>query len=272
MSYLPDHVVQHLRQVADEPDLTGTRYELLHELGRGGLGIVWAVRDRELERTVALKVTASPAEALTIAKLDHPGIVPIHDAGRLAGGRAFYVMKLVDGDRLDRHQAPRNSLLRLFLKVCDAVAFAHSRGIIHRDLKPANIMVGRYGEVYVMDWGLPGVGTPGFMPPEQERGDTLDERSDIFALGAILEALAGGERPLLAIARKAKAPEPDARYPTVLELAADVTRYLDRERVLAYAESPLERAERFVARNSVLLLLIAVYVLVRFALFFLQRW
>lgn len=271
MSYLGDGVVRHLRQVANEPDLTGTRYTLERELGRGGLGIVWAVRDGELGRTVALKV-AGREEARTIAQLDHPGIVPIHDAGQLPDGRAFYVMKLIDGTRLDQHEAPLNDRLRVFLKICDAVAFAHSRGVIHRDLKPQNVMVGRFGEVYVMDWGLPGTGTPGFMSPEQQRGEPVDERSDIHAMGALLATLIGAERPLRAIARRAQAAEASQRYASVLELAADVARYLDHEGVMAYRENLWERAQRFAVRNSVLLLLLAAYVLVRFFLFFLQRW
>ena len=269
MSFLPDETLRHLREVAAEPDLSGTRYTLQREIGRGGLGVVWAVQDRELDRIVALKV-ADREEACTIARLDHPGIVPVHDSGQLRDGRAYYVMKLVDGVRLDRHQAPLNERLRLFLKVCDAVAFAHSRGVVHRDLKPANLMVGRFGEVYVMDWGLPGTGTAGFMAPEQARGEAADQRSDVPALGAVLTGLTGTERPLQAIARRAQAALPEERYPSVTELAADVARYLDRERVLAYRESLAERAGRFAARNSVLLLLLAAYVVVRLALFFLR--
>lgn len=279
MNFLPDHLVDHLRRVADQPDLAGTRYTVERELGRGGMGVVWAVHDRDLDRTVALKVMdahdeALLAEARTAARLEHPGIVPVHEAGRLADGRAFYVMKLVEGERLDRHAASvsLSERLRLFLKICDAVAFAHSRGVLHRDLKPQNVMVGRFGEALVLDWGLASGGTPGYMAPEQAADAAVDERADVHALGAILRELASESRPLAAIAAKALQPDPGARYATVLDLSADVVRFLDHESVLAYRENAFERSRRFVARNPVLLALLAAYVIVRFAIFFLQRW
>ena len=280
MDFLPDHLVDHLRRVVDQPCLDGTRYTIERELGRGGLGVVWAVRDHDLDRTVALKVMDSHddgllAEARTAARLEHPGVVPIHEAGRLPDGRAFYVMKLVEGERLDRHAASAGlrERLRLFLKICEAVAFAHSRGVIHRDLKPQNVMVGRFGEVFVMDWGLPGCGTPGYMAPEQMAGGIVDARADIHALGAVLRDLIGpgGPRPLAAIAARARHPDPAARYDSVQALAEEVTRYLDHESVQAYQETARERVRRFVERNPVLLLLLAAYVIVRFTLFFLQR-
>src|SRR6185436_9107525 len=143
----------------------------------------------------------------------HPGIVPVHDAGLLEDGRAFYVMKLVKGRRLDdliRDALPIATRLTMFDRILDAVAFAHAHGIVHRDLKPENIMVGGFGEVYVMDWGVAQdgtdseaavVGTPGFMTPEQERGGAVDPRADIFALGALLAHLIGdaASAPLAAI-------------------------------------------------------------------------
>src|SRR5262249_52990275 len=159
--------------------------------------------DRSLDRDVALKVLAAPAaegvaerliaEAKILARLDHPGIVPVHDVGVLPDGRVFYVMKRVHGRRLDelaRAGAGAAELLRIFVRVGEAVAFAHAQGVVHCDLKPSNVMVGAFGEVLVLDWGvakglasapLAGggpapssaatrVGTPGFMAPEQERG------------------------------------------------------------------------------------------------------
>jgi serine/threonine-protein kinase len=165
---LSDRAVAHLKGVLDWPDLTGTRYELGQELDRGGMGVVYAAHDRELGREVALKVLATTVadsesaerlrrEARIIAGLEHPGIVPVHDVGSLPDGRVFYAMKRVSGQRLDAFLAERRPLaerLRVFLRVCEPVAFAHAKGIIHRDLKPENVMVGPFGEVLVMDWGV----------------------------------------------------------------------------------------------------------------------
>src|SRR5260370_5957188 len=137
-------------------------------LARGGMGAFYAAQTQMLARPVALKVLDVPTpdgdlalrlnrEAGVLARLEHPGIVPVHDVGTLADGRVFYAMKCVEGQRLDKHIESVHSLpdrLRLFLRICDAVAFAHARGVLHRDLKPANVMVGAFGEVLVMDWGL----------------------------------------------------------------------------------------------------------------------
>src|SRR3954471_10519816 len=205
------------------PDVSGTRYELISLLGSGGMGAVYLARDTVLDREVALKIVERPDgganEARTLAKLEHPGIVPVHDFGQLPDGRLFYAMKRVRGDRLDAWLSAGHELagsLTVFLRVCDAVAFAHARGVIHRDLKPENVMVGEFGEVLVLDWGvavatrmqvangqLQIVGTADYMAPEQARGDAIDHRADVFALGAMLEAIA--EMPaVLAIARKAR--------------------------------------------------------------------
>ncbi len=153
-------------------------------------------------------------EAKILARLEHPSIVPIHDLGTAPDGAVWYVMKRIDGEGLDRAADPLSlpERLRLFLRICDAVSFAHAHGVIHRDLKPSNVMVGAFGEVLVMDWGIAKIlgerndqsplavsagqgqtgagrrlGTPGFMAPEQERGeaDSIDARTDVFALGAI---------------------------------------------------------------------------------------
>ena len=276
MKFLPDQVVARLQTEMQTPDLSGTRYRALELLGQGGMGAVWLAQDSILQRRVALKIfTAENSsadlaarlmqEAVVLARLEHPGIVPVHDAGTLADGRTFYCMKLVEGQTLDRYarKLPLREKLRLFQRIAEPLAFAHSRGIIHRDLKPANVMVGSFGEVLIMDWGLAKVmaatsapigramgtvelslsvkqvsrptnvievppkttqvsgheftraaqglksgalapenalattahgtvlGTPGYMAPEQERGEVnlIDQRTDVFALGSILKQL-----------------------------------------------------------------------------------
>lgn len=273
MNFLPDRVLHHLRQAADRPDLTATRYELQDEIGRGGIGVVYRARDTLLDRDVALKVLDAgdvpDAEAATLARLEHPGIVPVYDAGELPDGRRYYAMRLIRGRRLDefiRHEPALPARLRVFLKVCDAVAFAHSQGILHRDLKPQNIMTGEFGQVFVLDWGLGG--TPRYMPPES--AETSRERYDIFSLGRVLEDIKKEEAaaPLAAIAARATAPEPAHRYPSVANLAADIVRYLDHQPVTAYQETLWERTARVTHRNQAILLLLAAYLIVKFALFF----
>jgi len=324
MTWLPDAAVERLREVAEWPDFDGTRYEILERVGSGGMGSVYRARDRELDREVALKVLSLPdpesaarmlREARVIARLEHPGIVPIHDVGRLPDDRVFYAMKLVAGERLDQLVArgePLPGRLRAFERICEAVAFAHARGVIHRDLKPENVMVGPFGEVLVMDWGLarggsavaaeaaaPGtsdpvgttshgavLGTPGYMAPEQARGDVLSvgERSDIYGLGALLHFLLVGTPPtatapiptgrlrsdvpvaLQAVCRKAMAAEPAARYATVGELAGDVARFLAGDAVGAYPEGTLRRARRLARKHRAAIVLIAAYLLMRLLL------
>jgi len=239
MRWLSDKTLDHLRTLAGQPDLTSTKYRLLGEIGRGGMGTVYLVQDEVLNRQVALKVLNIPElseeaasrllrEARILAQLEHPEIVPMHDAGRLPDGRVFYVMKRVRGRRLDEYRqeaTSRADLLRIFEKLCEAVAFGHANGVIHRDLKPENIMVGSFGEVLVMDWGVakvlaeqdspgpvavsepaappaataPGtvLGTPAYMAPEQARGEVerVREPSDVYALGAILHFLLTGRAP-----------------------------------------------------------------------------
>jgi len=334
MKFLGDKALERLRGSA-VPDLSGTRYELRELVARGGMGVVYIAEDEKLNRRVALKVldagTAAPEfaqrllrEAKILARLEHPGIVPVHDVGTLPDGRVFYTMKFVEGLRLDQQVKQLDSLpqrLRLFLRICDAVAFAHARGVLHRDLKPANVMVGSFGEVLVMDWGLAKVlkespesretvfataekqvrdkeeeteasavtghgtvlGTPGYMSPEQERGETeaIDARSDVFALGALLKFVARRQsaknneklpRALNAICEKASAPLPENRYALVSELAADVSRFLDGLPVSAYSENFLEKMWRFYLRHQVAILLITAYLVMRFlVLYFFHR-
>src|ERR1041385_5534065 len=297
MKFLPDQVVARLQTEMQAPDLSGTRYRALSLLGHGGMGTVWLAQDSILQRSVVLKILTAEnsssdlaarlmQEAVVLARLEHPGIVPVHDAGTLADGRTFYCMKHVEGETLDRYASklPLRERLRLFQRLTEPLAFAHSRGIIHRDLKPSNVMVGSFGEVLIVDWGLAKVlnaagapsaenriagnieassaaqkvsapenstahgtvlGTPGYMAPEQERGEVnlIDQRTDVFALGSILNDLLqtqpGGKRssrPLRAICNKATAQEMSARYASVQERAAEVGRYLDGKPVSAHRE------------------------------------
>ncbi len=324
MKWLSDAALDRLRAAADLPDLSGTDYVLVNKLGEGGMGGVYRVQDTTLGRQVALKVIRVVdssgefaarllREAKIIAQLEHPGIVPVHDVGRLPDGRVFYTMKLVQGHRLDQQTADLGGgvleRLRTFQKICEAVAFAHAHNVLHRDLKPQNIMVGRFGEVLVMDWGLAKLlnvetpadaeegaqigtheertsetgtahgavlGTPGYMAPEQARGDVaaVGPRSDVYSLGAVLKFLleSSGSMPkaLAAIAGKATAEDLDRRYSSVQELADDIAHYLDGLPVSAYPEGTITRAWRWGVKNRAWILLILAYLVMR-ALFILWR-
>ncbi|WP_231615324.1 serine/threonine-protein kinase [Novipirellula artificiosorum] len=223
------------------------RYARVGELGRGGWGIVDRAVDRQLDREVAVKkIVATNAnsplvtdrflhEAKITSQLQHPGIVPVHELGSDGDGNAYYVMKLLEGGTLrqqirQRHAATTDRskplrcselqdviapLLDRYVDICNAVAYAHTRGILHRDLKPANVMVGAYGETIVLDWGLAQqvntdgqrtsitetdgtiVGTPAYMSPEQARGDLarLGKHSDIYSLGVMLYEIIAGRHP-----------------------------------------------------------------------------
>jgi len=298
---LSDATVRRLRAGLSLPLLIGDRYAPRELVGRGGMGEVYRARDERLGRDVALKVLAAEAtpgehaerlrrEARVLAQLDHPGIVPVHDSGALDDGRTFHVMRFVEGARLDEYAsggASRGDLLRALLRVAEAVAFAHGRGIVHRDLKPGNVMIGPFGEVLVLDWGIaqvagdddspsagmPGAGTPGFMAPEQRAGGIVDARADVYALGVMLrELLATGDapipKPLLAISTKATAPNSGERYQSAPEFAADIRHWLDGEGVLAYRENVTERLWRFARRHQIAILLLLGYALVRGAILY----
>ncbi|HEX6135694.1 MAG TPA: serine/threonine-protein kinase [Longimicrobiales bacterium] len=306
--WLSDGTVAHLRAVADMPDSAGTRYRILEPVGRGGMGVVYRAEDAALDREVALKVLRTPEvqpdlaarmldEARILARLEHPGIVPVYDAGTLPDGRVYCAMKLVRGRRLDEIVTPDTPLterLRIFRRVCEPVAFAHAHGVVHRDLKPANIMVGEFGEVLVMDWGVAKqparadtphgspahtatagtlhgtrLGTPGWMAPEQERGDVdaMDARTDVYALGRILRFLLdigrAAPRPLRAICERALSSDPATRYDDAEQLGRDVDRYLAGAAVDAYRERVWERAARLYARHRTAVLLVLSYLLMR---------
>ena len=235
---LPPAVIQSLEQLQTSLMKTDgqPRFSPVTVLGEGSQGVVYRVADRDCRREVAFKLLAGEhasaeevqrfvLEAQITAQLEHPGIVPVHDLGVLRDGTLYYSMKCVEGESLADHLGPRSgreehrfALLEIFLHICQTIAFAHSRGVIHRDIKPRNIMVGTFGEVLLMDWGLAkiigsdegsrtvrsdllpnsddayrtmvgtAVGTPAYMAPEQAGGETatLDHRCDVYALGVLL--------------------------------------------------------------------------------------
>jgi serine/threonine protein kinase len=327
----------------------GQRFRILRPHARGGLGAVFVALDSELKREVALKQILDGhaddpvsrqrflIEAEITGGLEHPGIVPVYGLGSYGDGRPFYAMRFVKGDSLKQAVARFHSeaalradagarslelrkLLRRFTDVCYAIAYAHSRGVLHRDIKPGNVMVGRYGETLVVDWGLakalgrvgdgvgdepattdgerpllpasasgsaqtlPGtaLGTPGFMSPEQARGDfdALGPRSDVYSLGATLYCLLTGKPPVEggdvgSVLRRVQAGEfpaprtvspsidpalekvclaamanrPADRYESARALAEDVERWLADEPVSVYRESTGQRLARWARRH-----------------------
>lgn len=212
------------------------RLKIIRPLGQGGMGRVFLAHDRLLKRRVALKLLKKEKESSEklkdrfirefkiTANLDHPAIPPVYEAGKTPEGTHFLSMQLISGETLKQRLQPLKgkrrtpALCRPFLvtvlRVCEAVAYAHSKGIIHRDLKPSNIMLGRFGEVFVMDWGLADdlrgtfsskkiktkmgevLGSYGYMPPEQAAGEKPDERADVFAVGAILYKILTDQAPI----------------------------------------------------------------------------
>jgi WD40 repeat protein len=316
----------------NQPPRNSERYELLGEHGRGGLGRVSRARDRELERDVAVKELLARnyvsevrffREALITARLEHPGIVPVHEAGRRPDGTPFYAMKLVAGRPLrdligERHTTDeRLKLLHHVIAVAEAIAYAHDRHIIHRDLKPANVIVGDFGETIVIDWGLAKdlstsedpmtpssgshpaahaelttagtvLGTPAYMAPEQERGAVVDQRADVFAIGAMLwELCALSKVPplemkprhrllrrakidpdLITILDKCLARDPAHRYPDAGALAGDLKAFKTGVRITARQYSlpamllHWTRRHRALATASIMLLAIAALVAV----------
>ncbi|MCG3183089.1 MAG: Serine/threonine-protein kinase PknD [Planctomycetes bacterium] len=293
--------------------------------------------------TPASNTTAAAArflrEATVTGQLEHPNIVPVYEIGQRDDGSLYYTMKYVKGRTLasrlrairtdvdlspEQKQAERMKLLDAFVDICNAIAFAHSRGVIHRDIKPANIMLGDFGEALVLDWGLARVrggdntavaakidheaapdltmegevmGTPAYMPPEQAAGklDMVDERSDIYSLGAVLYEIVTGEAPyqgktakqvlssvlseeprripdvspdappeLAALVMRALQRNPDDRFQSARDLADEVQAFRDGRMVSTYRYSAIELLTRFVARNraAVAVTVLALLVLV----------
>ncbi|MEP6764852.1 MAG: serine/threonine-protein kinase [Gemmatimonadaceae bacterium] len=321
-SKLTDRAVAHLRSLIDDAPLAHDRYTIHEIVGRGGMGAVYRAHDELLQRDVAIKVLDERApmsfkttqrlkrEATILARLEHPGIVPVHDAGELGDGRAFYVMQLVRGVRLDEYARggiSRGDVLRLILRVCEIVGFANAQGVVHRDLKPSNIMIGPFGEVLVLDWGVAKVlnevdglstnsnsaavsknieetkdgmvvGTHGYMSPEQASGASGDvtQTADVYSLGVILRELLSkvrenADKALSAIAERATSLEPRDRYGATIALAAEIRRWLDGEPVVAYHESALEQVMRVYRRHQTAIWLVGSYVALRVTVFFWRR-
>jgi len=270
------------------------RYTIGGQIGRGGVGEVLDARDEQIGRDVAVKrlknrlpdelaVQRFLREAQIQGRLQHPAIPPVHELGRDSEGLPFFVMKKLTGTTLAQilhggkrePQHTRQRLLRAFADVCLAIEFAHVRGVIHRDIKPANIMLGAFGEVYVLDWGIAKVlgeseladvvdrrhptaigaivGTPKYMSPEQVEGaDDLDARADVYSLGYVLDEILEADPdipPELArVAEQATAIDRAARIATARELGERVQRYLDGDRDLelrrSLARGHLQNARR----------------------------
>jgi eukaryotic-like serine/threonine-protein kinase len=322
--HLPDDRLAAPLQVRDRE-----RYEVIGEHARGGLGRVLRARDKEIGRDVAIKelITRGDVgeirflkEALITARLEHPAIVPIHEAGRWSDGTPFYAMKLVAGRPLKDLLAActtvdeRLALLHHVIAVADAIAYAHERRIIHRDLKPGNVIVGDFGETIVIDWGLAKelsaveeppaadapyrappfseltaagsvVGTPAYMAPEQARGERVDERADVFAIGAMLWELCAGERvpptdrrlfhgllrrggidkDLATIIDKAVALHPEDRYRNAGALAADLKAFRAGTRIAARSYSLAAMLAHWIRRHRKLSISVLAAVLVAIA-------
>ncbi|MBL0218943.1 MAG: protein kinase [Myxococcales bacterium] len=309
-------LVAQLTGTARRPAIDGLTFG--RTISSGGMGVVVEAFDTKLERRIALKLprTDDPLaqrrferEVKVTARLQHPAIVPVYAAGTLGDGEPYYAMRLVEGDSLDvaidraASLTERLALVRAVTTVAGAIAYAHSQGILHRDIKPANVLVGKFGEVVVIDWGLahmvneadesaesgrplaagsPGplvadhgartvdgavVGTPAYMAPEQARGEPVDERADVFALGALLYHVLRGAPPargrqgdlatevpalprdLVAIVAEAMAPDPADRYRTAAELVADLERFQAGQLVAAHDYSLGQLVARWIRRH-----------------------
>jgi serine/threonine-protein kinase len=276
----------------------GERFEIQARAAEGGMGTIDVAIDRALDRRIAVKtlhthlqgddsaVRMFLREARLTALLDHPHIVPVYDLGERDGARLYFAMKLVEGQTLadviralpagPLDSATLYELIDVVAKICDALAFAHSRGVLHCDIKPANVMVGEFGQVYVMDWGIarlvaaeaspasaqkvggPGgarmpsatdnsvIGTPGYMSPEQARGDRakLDPRSDVFLVGALLYEVLTGQPPYRASDRaETLALAAAGAFAPIRAVRGEATVPLELERIVlrAMAKEPSER-------------------------------
>ncbi len=338
-----------LPDYAELVTISSEHYVLDQEIARGGMGRIRVARDRRLGRAVAVKeilvraggdVRRFEREARITARLQHPSIVNVHEAGLWPTGEPFYAMQLVSGRSLDEVIAAATSfeqrlaLLPNVLAVADAMAYAHGERVIHRDLKPKNVLVGGFGETVVIDWGLAKdlaepsgaaevsggpfrsggdagetadgdvLGTPSYMPPEQAAGRPVDERADVYAIGAILDHVLSGKPPysgvssveilaavkrgppvtlaerqpgvppdLLAIVDRAMARDPAARYPTARELAEDLRRYHTGQLVGAHRYSLSQLLRRWLRRHraAVSVAAVAAAVVVVFGAIALRR-
>jgi WD40 repeat protein len=314
-------------------------FHLSADIAHGGMGRVRRARDRRLGRDVAIKelLASTPdrlerfaREVKLTARLEHPAIVTIHEAGRWPDGKPFYAMKVVNGRPLDRVIAEartpqeRLALLPRLLTVVEALAYAHGQRVIHRDLKPSNVLCGEFGETVVIDWGLAKdlaapateslapttspispvspifrddtptrsletqvgavLGTPSYMPPEQAHGRRVDERADVYALGALLYHVLAGAPPyaepsaaeviaavqarppppleerapdvppeLLAIVRRAMARDPAGRYPSAKEMADDLRSFQTGQLVGSHRYTPWQLLGRWARRHRAVL-------------------
>ena len=267
------------------------RYDVLGKFAEGGFSTVHIAQDRNLRRFVALKSLRPEVngrdsfitEAKVIAQLDHPAILPVYDLSGDDRDGLHLAMKLVDGCTL-RSVIRRDDMtlarrLDIFLRVCDAITYAHARNIIHGDLKPENIVIGDYGEVYVVDWGLAQKcqpdgyaeaekvrGTYKYMAPETRNGGKLGKLSEVFTLGVILRELVGtDDRALAAIIAKATQDAPGDRYPAVEALADDLRRYLAGDPISALPDTLPARFVRWSIRNRQKFLVGVLAVLLVFA-------
>lgn len=301
-----------LRPTTDRPGTLSAQhdYAITKTLGEGGMGRVYAARQRSLAREVAVKTLkpgAPPAvagallrEARLTGALEHPGVVPVHTLGVDDDGHPILVMKRVDGVELSVllkdpthpawHTRGRNpdrliAAIEILVQVCLTLELAHSRGVLHRDVKPENVMVGAFGEVYLLDWGIAHVldepvdgelvGTPAYMAPEMLLGAAVDARTDVYLLGATLhEVLTGQPRhqgttvsdviraaaksapypydptfpePLAELCNRATSRSPDARPASVEEMREALTDYIRHRSARALADTALERLDRLEA-------------------------